>query len=254
MNRGIDTDSRVPPELTVCTWQQIWTGFEARLLDLARRHEARAVAELGGGANPVVGSPDWEFVSERVVLDISDTELAKGPSGLEKRQVDLCGPVSERDRYDLVFSQMLCEHLTDASSFHRNCFQMLRPGGRAVHFFPTLYALPYVVNRVVPDGLSTRLLDLVQPGLRSNEGKLGKFPAYYNWCKGPLPGAMAHFQSVGFEIEAWQAAFGHSYYKRLPWLDRIEQAKARLLIRHPVNQLTTFACITLRKPLGVASG
>src|ERR1700721_1406514 len=56
------------------------------------------------------------------------------------------------ESYDLVFSKMLCEHLPDARTFHANCLRLLRPGARAVHFFPTLYTLPFVANRLIPEG------------------------------------------------------------------------------------------------------
>jgi hypothetical protein len=36
---------------------------------------------------------------------------------------------------------MLCEHLPGPRPFTSNCFNLLRPGGLAVHFFPTLYTL-----------------------------------------------------------------------------------------------------------------
>jgi len=233
--------------VTFCTWRELWDSYEGNLLDLARRNQVSAVAELGGGANPIIASDDWDFVSERVVLDISESELDKASTDVEKRAVDLCGPVPDRDRYDLVFSKLLCEHLVDARSFHRNCFQMLRPGGRSVHLFSTLYALPFLVNKLIPDRASRWVLDIVQP-FRSNEGKMGKFPATYNWCEGPVPAAFARYESVGFDVETWAAAFGHPYYERVSFLDQLEQAKARMLVRHPVSHLTTFAAITLRKP------
>jgi len=233
--------------VSFCTWRELWDRYEGTLLDLARRNHVSAVAELGGGANPIIASSDWDFVPERVVLDISESELAKASTDVEKRAVDLCGPVPDRDRYDLVFSKLLCEHLVDARSFHRNCFQMLRPGGRSVHMYSTLYAFPFVVNKLVPDRASRFLLSIAQP-FRKDDGKMGKFPATYNWCEGPVPAAFARYESVGFDVETWAGAFGHTYYERVPFLDHAERAKARLLIRHPVNHLTTFAMVTLRKP------
>jgi 2-polyprenyl-3-methyl-5-hydroxy-6-metoxy-1,4-benzoquinol methylase len=76
-----------------------------------------------------------------------------------------------------VFSKMLCEHLPDARTFHENCLRLLKPGGRAVHFFPTLYTLPFVANRLIPEEFARAVLRRIQPG-RIDDPKHEKFPAY----------------------------------------------------------------------------
>src|SRR3954471_14729825 len=91
---------------------KLWDSFEERLADLTRSSGAVAVGELGGGANPMVdlakrvGRP-----VDLTVLDISAEELARSAPDVRTLCVDLCAeepPV--RDRFDLVFSRMLCEH------------------------------------------------------------------------------------------------------------------------------------------------
>lgn len=231
--------------------EELWASYASMLVDLAKEHGAQAVGELGGGANPVLADDSaWGFVPTRAVYDISPAELGKAAAHLDKRQADLCAPLDgDGEQYDLVFSKMLCEHLPDPETFHRNCFHLLRPGGRSVHFFPTLYALPFLVNRLIPEQAARRVLGLVQPG-RLDNPLTEKFPAYYRWCRGPTAASRRRFEDLGFEVEQWQAGFGHSYYRRVPGpLDRLEQAKTERLIRRPVPALTSFATIVLRKPL-----
>jgi SAM-dependent methyltransferase len=228
---------------------ELWQAYDELVVDLARREGALSVAELGGGANPMVGDADkWGFAQQRVVVDISADELAKADGDVQTRVADLSQPIEDgHNAYDLVFSKMLCEHLPDARVFHENCFKLLRPGGLSVHFFPTLYTLPFVINRLVPEDLTRSLLRKVQPG-RLEDPKLQKFPAYYRWCTGPTRRAVKRYESVGFEVEAWNAAFGHLYYQRIPLLNSAERAKTSFLLQHPVPLLTSFATVILRKP------
>jgi SAM-dependent methyltransferase len=221
------------------------------VLEMAHLNQVKAVAELGGGARPIIAdSESWGFVPDRVVFDISAEELAKADGGLDKRVADLCRPISDGlGLYDLVFSKMLCEHVPDARAFHQNCFNLLRPGGLAIHFFPTLYAAPFIVNRLLPEGLSRSVLGRFHPR-RLKDPKNLKFPAFYKWCKGPTRKTLGLYESVGFEVEQWRGGYGHTYYTRVhPILDAAEQAKSRFLVRHPVPSLTSFAVIVLRKPL-----
>jgi SAM-dependent methyltransferase len=228
---------------------ELWRTYDDFVRSIAVRNQVTAVAELGGGARPIIGdSALWGFVQDRVVIDISAEELAKADGDVDKRVADLCEPMRDGlNSYDLVFSKMLCEHVPDARMFHQNCFNLLRPGGRAIHFFPTLFATPFVVNKLLPEDLARSVLTIFQPN-RLHDPKRGKFPALYKWCKGPTRKTLGLYESVGFEIEEWRGGFGHSYYRRMPLLDSAEDVKTRFLVKHPQPLLTSFAAIVLRKP------
>ncbi|MCU1698737.1 MAG: Methyltransferase domain protein [Mycobacterium sp.] len=219
------------------------------LPEIGRRNGVKAIAELGGGATPILADTEvWGFVKDRVVFDISADQLSKADGEVEKRVVDLCLPISEdQDSYDMVFSRMLCEHLPDPRTFHQNCFNLLRSGGLAVHIFPTLFATPFLVNWLLPETVSTAILRVVWPG-RMDDPKTRKFPAFYRWCTGPTLRTLQRYESIGFEVQEWSGCFGHDYYRRIPLLDAAEQTKSRLLLRHPVPWLTSYAVVVLRKP------
>jgi SAM-dependent methyltransferase len=233
-------------------YKDVRESYSSTLIELAKSMDVSAVAELGGGAKPSLGDEaSWSFVPTRVVYDVDPGELDKAGDGLEKRTADLCQPLhGEADTYDLVFSKMLCEHLVDPEVFHRNCFRLLRPGGMSVHFYPTLYAAPFLLNRIIPETTALRLVGLVQPG-RLDDARQRKFPAYYRWCHGPTSRSVKRFESVGFEIHQWRVVFGHSYYKRIPPLQALEEIKSRFLVRHPVPALSAYAMVVLRKPTSV---
>jgi SAM-dependent methyltransferase len=228
---------------------KLWKGYDDFVVELARRNGVTTVAELGGGANPVVGdSEKWGFAEHRIVVDISANELAKAQGDVQTRVADLCQPIDDGlAAYDLVFSKMLCEHLPKPRVFHENCFKLLRPGGLSVHFFPTLGAFPYVVNKIIPEKFARSVLDKLQPG-RLQLGTMDKFPAYYRWTTGPTKLAIRRYESVGFKVEEWHGAFGHHYYHVIPPLAALERAKSNFLLEHPVPALTSFAVVVLRKP------
>lgn len=227
---------------------ELWQGYDESVLALALREDVRAVAELGGGANPVVGDNEkWGFVDHRVVVDISAVELSKAAVEVETRVADLCRPIQdELGTYDLVFSKMLCEHLPDPVVFHQNCFKLLRPGGLSVHFFPALGTFPFLVNKMIPEQTARKILDKVQPG-RLDLPNLEKFPAYYRGTTGPTRKAFKKFEEFGFTVEQWKASFGHTYYSVVPPLHALENVKSNFLRRHPVPRLASFSVIVLRK-------
>jgi SAM-dependent methyltransferase len=254
------TDSVVPttgerwgtgarPAITYVPWTELWDGFEPRVADVVRSSGGVAVGELGGGANPTLGLQDRVGRPiDLTVLDISAEELDRSPAHLAKLCVDLCAeepPVHER--FDVVFSRMLCEHVTSGRAFHRNCYAALRPGGYAVHFFPAPTALPFALNRLLPRTLSERLLETFFPA-RKRGGKHGKFPARYSWCWGPTPKQLERYRSVGFEVVACDVGIGHGYYQHFPVLRSLERAKADFLLRHPTPWQAAFVLFVLRRP------
>jgi SAM-dependent methyltransferase len=223
--------------------------FMHLLRDRAAAMSGARVCELGGGAQPGL---DLAFMNEHdldcLVVDISQTELDKAPSGYEKLVADVSSPSfqtgSYDGSYDLVFSRTVAEHVSDPAAFHRNARRLLRPEGIAMHFFPTLWWPPFVLNRMLPEDLSERLLLHFAP-YREKSGTGGKFPAFYRWCRGPVPSQLARLASAGFTAERCTAYFGEPTHAPGP-LGPIEQGWTRLMMRHPNYLFTTYSSYTLR--------
>lgn len=227
-----------------------WTQVKAEIGSNIIRCNARKILEVGAGANPLFTK---EFIDEHgldyTALDISAAELAKAPDYYNKIVADICADKLEVDqRFDFIFSRMLAEHVPKGEVLHRNVFYLLAPGGRAFHFFPTLYALPFFVNRWLPERLAEALLHAIQPG-RELSGKQAKFPAYYSWCRGPTVAQLRRLESVGYEVESYVGFFGHgAYYLKFPWLLGLHNKLTKWLIANPKAWMTSFAQITLKKP------
>ena len=226
--------------------------FHGALVDLITRYGLKDLCEAGGGANPLLGVSEVAKLGLRyTVLDVSAEEIGKADPTYATTLCDIAGPTPPQACvFDLVFSQMLAEHLSDGAAFHRNVFHMLKPNGLAFHSYPTLYALPRVLNWALPEGLASSLLSVVNPH-RDLRGHQVKFPAWYRWCEGPTPRQVRRLEAIGFEVLDFVGIFGHNgYYSRLPFMLNIHQKFSAFLRRHEVAWQTSFAYVLLRKPAG----
>lgn len=232
-------------------WRSGFTEMQRRLDGLITSRGVEDVCDVGGGANPLIALDD---VRRRglsyTVLDISAEELAKAPGGYTKVCADIGDPQAVEPlagSFDLVFSNTLAEHVEDAAMFHRNVFSMLRPGGTAAHFMPTMFDPMFVANRALPEAVTATVLRRAQPN-RTTESTHGKFPAYYHWCRGPSRRHLRRFELLGYEVEAAIGYFGTGYLKRLPRLQVPYEKVTSQLVAHPVNALCSYAWLVLRRP------
>lgn len=235
-----------------------WTGFPHFLRHLIAKQGVGRVCELGGGANPALTPAQIEELGiSYSVMDISEQELAKASESYHRILADVTAdlPPDHDSSFDLVLSRMLAEHVRKPEQFHRNVYKLLKPGGFAVHFFPTLYSPPFVANLLLPERLSSWVLCRLQPS-RDRKGIFGKFPAYYRWCRGPSSASMRRFTSLGFEIKHYIGFFGHSgnatygpgYYDAFGPLRKLHEWLARHLVRRPNPYLTSYALLVMRRP------
>lgn len=228
-----------------------WDGYSEWLLALVRNGRPKKVLEIGGGAKPSIPISDLGplGIAEYTVLDISEEELAKAPPEYKKVCADICSEnLPLEGQYDLIFSRMLAEHVRVPETFHQNIFKLLAPGGRAFHFFATMFSPIYLLNRMMPEWATEKLVFFADPK-RTKGGHNDKFPAYYRWCYGPVNWQTRRFQRLGYEVETYKGFFGHGYYNKLPGLRQIHERITTMLLRHPIPYFTTVAYLVLRKPI-----
>ena len=226
-----------------------WDRASQAVQEIIARFSAKRIIEIGAGANPTlpidyIRSNQLDYIAN----DISEEELRKADQSLPT----LCHDFSEErppldtiSSFDLVFSRMVNEHVRHGRPYYENIYSMLRPGGITAHWFSTLYALPFVLNRVVPEGASSRLLRAFAP---RDESIHDKFHAYYSWSRGPTSRMIERYERLGFDVLEYVGYFGHGYYSnRLDLLHRLEMRKSAWLVTHPNPFLTSYAKILLRK-------
>jgi 2-polyprenyl-3-methyl-5-hydroxy-6-metoxy-1,4-benzoquinol methylase len=223
-------------------------AFESFVKDLVLESRSSKICEVGAGANPAL---DAEFVRARSLsyslIDISEVELAKAGAVHDRIVADIADRhFVPPDRYDFVFSKMLAEHVRDAEAFHRNVYSLLTRNGLAVHFFPTLYALPFLANRLLPETWSEWIVQRAWPSRRS-AGKHAKFPALYQWCYGPTRKQLQRFAGLGYDVQEYIGFFGHAYFDRIAPLRALSSWTTRQLVEHPNPYLTSYAYVVLRR-------
>jgi SAM-dependent methyltransferase len=226
------------------------TRFARAVQKASEDENTRRLCEIGGGASPILplDVADRAGILDYMVIDASEEELAKAPHGYKKVVADVTRDrLDELGAFDLIVSHTVAEHVTDPAGFHHAVFDMLVPGGRAMHFFPTLYNPAFVVNRLLPEAIAEGLVQRIQTN-RARGGNHEKFPAYYRWCRGPTRRQLARLTRVGFEIDEYVGIFGHGYYHPVPPVNRLETTIAEIMARHPLPSFTAYAWVILSRP------
>jgi hypothetical protein len=123
---------------------------------------------------------------------------------------------------------------------------LLKPGGVAMAFFPTLYAPVFTVNHLIPERVSRAIVHALYPARRDG-GADPKFPALYDWCVssegklGPMLGA------AGFRDVHIQPFWGHGYFDRMPGLKQLDHGFNRLAAKRDWRLVSTYAFVAVRK-------
>lgn len=221
-------------------------GYRSLILELARQTDRPKILEIGGGRGPFLSQEDVERLQcEYTVNDIDASELALAPAWVKRLHGDIADPAlldaaKHSGLYDLAFSQMVFEHVEHPAQGYRNIVQLLAPGGILVNLVPTLYAAPFVINKLLPERLSARVLAWGFPHRNSHESP--KFPAFYRWCT-TTKRTKKKLDSVGFRDSRIVPFYGHGYYAKIPILGKVAQHFWPVAERHDWRMLSTYAYI-----------
>jgi SAM-dependent methyltransferase len=226
------------------SWLDALHNYEETLRSIVASRRNADLLELGGGRWPAFRLSQFpDTVRSYTVNDVSEQELSRLPEGYEKACFDVTGDASAfQGRYDVVFSRFLAEHVRDGRAMHRNVYQVLKPGGAALHLIPTLYALPFVINRLLPERLGQLLLSL-----SPSRDISPKFPAFYSQCYGDSPRMRRLFEEIGYKRLEIRQFYGHSYYEKIPVLREIERRFASLACRKNWSWCSSYAYIIAYK-------
>lgn len=256
MNDHLDTlapAAIVSPDVSYRYGQTAMSTLDAEL-QTHLRSGAKRICDVGGGANPVATVADIEDLGlEYAVLDASCDELAKAPSEFDTAVLDIDDRVAverlvdHRAPFDLVVTRWTAEHVPRGRHFHQQIRRLLRPGGTAIHLFPTLYSPVFVLNRLLPHSVSALVVPHVDGSGRQRGGPHEAFRPYYSWCRGPTQRQLVRLTTVGFAVRHYIGFFGHPYYARARPLHSVHEALSRWLLRHPVPSLTSYALVVLER-------
>lgn len=226
-------------------WESAMLGYGDELKALVAAYPAAKVLELGAGRYPSFRLAEMPNTIDSYTLnDISEDELSRLPEGYEKACFDVSGDAANfTDSYDVVFSRFLAEHVPDGVAMHRNVYRVLKSGGVAFHLIPTLYAFPFVLNKLAPERLTTSLLKIFSPRRAISP----KFPAHYSACYGSPARMKAMLQKIGYERVEVRTFYGHFYYEKIPLLRSLHRSFSALAARRNWHLLGSYAYIKAYK-------
>lgn len=226
-------------------WETSMMGYGDTLKAIVAAHTDADILELGAGRRPSFTLEEMpSTVQSYTVNDISADELALLPQGYDMACFDVSGDASNfSDHYDVVFSRFLAEHVPDGYAMHRNVHQVLRPGGVAFHLIPTMYAMPFVINKLLPERLTTWVLKILSPRRVISP----KFPAHYSMCYGNPEWMAKKLTEIGYRKVEIRNFYGHFYYEKIPVLRTVHSWFSDLAARRNWTRLSSYAYIKAYK-------
>jgi SAM-dependent methyltransferase len=227
-----------------------WANYKRVVSGLCDRFSSRRLIEIGGGRDPLFSPEEISALGvEMTVNDIAPGEIAVLPGGYKTACFDIAGDISMstdlRESFDLAFSRMVFEHVEDGRRAWSNLYNILAPGGVALAFVPTLYAVPFVANRLLPDKLAAAIVRAIFRH-RTDEAD-PVFPARYSWCIADQARIGSMLAAIGYREVAVLPFYGHGYYRYFPVIRDIHRRFTALARRRDWRLLASFAYIAARK-------
>ena len=227
-----------------------WDNYRTTIEAIAAEFDFKRLIEIGGGRDPLLTHSQVRALGvDYTINDISSVELQNAPGAYNKACFDISGELDaahvQPESYDFAFSRMVFEHVKDVRRAWENLHTILAPGGVGLAFVPTLYALPYVANLMIPEWLSQKIVSRLYPHRTADEDP--KFPAYYDWCFASDKKVAPMLTAAGFSETLILPFYGHEYFASLPVIREVDDAITRLAIRYDWRTLAPYAFILARK-------
>ena len=227
-----------------------WANYKRVIRNLRARLSAHRLIEIGGGRDPLFDLDEISDLGvEMTVNDIASAELAALPHGYRTACFDVAGDISRvanlRGTFDLAFSRMVFEHVADGQRAWANLHELLAPRGVALAFVPTLYALPFLLNWLLPDKLAAAIVKAIYRH-RTDEAD-PVFPARYSWCLADAARMNSMLSTIGYRDIFVQPFYGHGYYRHFPIIRDMHERFTGLARQRDWRMLASFAYIAARK-------
>lgn len=227
-----------------------WTNYKRIIADLSRQFSAHRLIEIGGGRDPLFNTREIADLGvEMTINDIAPGELGVLPPEYQTACFDVAGNISSvadlRNTFDLAFSRMVFEHVADGQRAWTNLYELLAPGGVGLAFVPTLYALPFVLNWMLPPKVAAAVVKLIYHHRTDSEDPI--FPAHYSWCFADTKRLQPMLSAIGYREVVVQPFYGHGYYRFFPVIRDIHERFTSVALKRDWRAIASFAYIAARK-------
>lgn len=207
----------------------------------------RSLLEIGAGRRPLMTSA--EIMQQNIdytANDIIESELDLIPFPAKKAHFDSCGDLPREflNSFDVICSKMVQEHVQSGERFYENIFSLLKAGGIAVNFHPTLYCPPFLVNRLLPEFISKSLVRIANP--QRTDDNIPKFPATYELCYS-TPRIERLIKQIGFSNVSIFPFYHHEYFQKIPLLRIFDDAISTWAQTRDIRLLSSYAYTVVKK-------
>lgn len=209
-------------------------GFDASIRE--RLEPGIQILDIGSGRHPAIPLDERPEGVRYVGLDLSAEELRAAGNGAYDEMVETDAtrlrPELE-NRFDLVISWQVLEHVPDMEATLANVYRYLKPGGRFVAQFSGAWSAFGVINRLLPDRIGAKIVDRT---MKRTEQNIPVFPAYYDKCTA---------RSLEPALQSWSESElvplyrGAAYFNFLPPARRLYLAFENAASRRAAPDLAT---------------
>jgi 2-polyprenyl-3-methyl-5-hydroxy-6-metoxy-1,4-benzoquinol methylase len=171
-------EKRLPADFNL----HLLTLHKQRVAGLVNARRGCVALDVGAGREcaflPLIKDRGANLI---IAMDISEAELRCNRQAMAMIVADAAAPglLLRGNSVDIIASHSVIEHLRDNARFFANCARVLRPGGTLIHTFPCKFAPYALINQLLPNWLTRRLLAYFQPHWQQET--VG-FPAFYDRC------------------------------------------------------------------------
>jgi ubiquinone/menaquinone biosynthesis C-methylase UbiE len=146
---------------------------------LIRSNKPKTVLDVGAGRRFCVEDIRTECKFKLIGQDVDAGELALNPALDDRKVCDASETLGVTDgSIDLVISHFAIEHIPNNSGFIAASHRALSPGGHLAVVFQGKWAPSSLLNRMLPEGWSQKLVHTLVPGSNDYLG----FKTHYDKC------------------------------------------------------------------------
>jgi SAM-dependent methyltransferase len=158
--------------------RSFWDTYAKKAAALASDVEPAKIVDIGAGRTTPYAKNLSGGSRELIGIDLLKDDLDANHLLTHRivHNVMNDGLPSAAHNAGLITSRMVLEHLSDLERFAQETHDALAPGGWTIHLFAGRYSLFAILNRLLPESISRRVLFALRP----ESVEVGGFRTYYN--------------------------------------------------------------------------